>query len=78
MCIRDRDECKPAAELCPGLPERVNEALKKAMAVEAGFRFGNVTDFRCALYGEMPGPDPGPQMCIRDSPCRCFPPNTWR
>ena len=56
-----RDECKPAAELCPGLPERVNEALKKAMAVEAGFRFGNVTDFRCALYGEIPGPDPGPQ-----------------
>ncbi len=66
-----QDECKPAAELCPGLPERVNEALKKAMAVEAGYRFGNVTDFRCALYGEPPGPEepqPGPNPMPQPDP----------
>lgn len=53
-----KDECRPAAELCPGLPEQVNQALKKAMAVEASLRFPNVAEFRCALYGEPAG---GPQ-----------------
>ena len=53
-----RDECRPAAELCPGLPDRVNQALRKAMAVQASGRFANVAAFRRALYGEETLPEP--------------------
>ena len=48
-----KEELQPARDLNPAVPEYVDAALRRAMALDKDQRFPSVADFRKALRGEL-------------------------
>lgn len=54
------DNMKEAIQLCPSIPKKLNDVLKKAMAVMPENRFAEALEFKRALENVMPRQKPAP------------------